>query len=370
MEIALRRSCVLLALAACGCAAGGSAPSAGGDAGTSASVDPVAPAPDTAPSVVFFPRLGNPFDDTHGSLGPGVVLMNGGLSPASAFVWMHDAVDRARIAADVVVLCTQGDDAYSAPIYAAAPFNSVQTVLVPPGASVEDAQLVGQRLASAEVVFLADGDAASYAAWAGGPIADGIRDLFQRGGVVAGAGGGAVALGAAMLMADVDSATALANPYDASIRLVQGPLGPSILAGTLVDVRTRSGERFGRLAALTARAIADGLVDSMPDAALGIGLDDGAALAIDRAAQISLLADAADDAWLVHGGAVDRVTPGQPLLWTSMQVTRFDAPGESYELAQGCGTAFSYTVAVDGAASPPFTPADPYDAPGASAPCP
>lgn len=364
------RSCVLLAFAACGCAAGGSVPSAGGDGGTSASVEPVAPAPDTAPRAVFFPRVGNPFDDTHGSLGPGVVLMNGGLSPASAFVWMHDAVDRARTAADVIVLCTQGDDAYSAPVYAAASFNSVQTVLVPPGAPLDDAQVVAQLIASAEVVFLADGDVASYATWAGGPIADAIRALFQRGGVVAGAGGGASALGAAVLTTDVDSAAALANPYDGSIHLQPGPFGGSILAGTLVDVRTRSGERFGRLAALTARAIADGLVDSTPDATLGIGLDDGAALAIDRAAQVSLLADAANDAWLVHGGVVDRVTPGQPLLWKSVHVTRFDAPGESYAPAQGCGTAFSYAVAVDGAASPPFTPADPYDAPGASSPCP
>jgi cyanophycinase-like exopeptidase len=370
MRVALRRSCVLLTLAACGCAAGGSVPSAEGDGGTRAAAEPFAPAPDTAPRVVFYPRVGNPFDDTHGSLGPGVVLMNGGLSPAGAFVWMHDAVDRARIAADVVVLCTRGDDAYSAPIYAAAPFNSVQTVLVPPGAPLDDAQLVAQRLASAEVVFLADNDVASYAAWAGGPIAQAIGALFQRGGVVAGAGGGAAALGAAVLTTDVDSTTALANPYDPSIRLLRGPVGPSILAGTLVDVRTRSGQRLGRLAALTARAMADGLFDGAPDATLGIGLDDGAALAIDRNAQISLLADADNDAWLVHGGAVDRVTPGQALLWTSMRVTRFDAPGESYEPAQGCGTAFSYVVGIDGAASPPFTPVDPYDAPGASAPCP
>jgi cyanophycinase-like exopeptidase len=372
MGVALRRSCVLAALVACGCAGGGSSTPNETTTTARVPVDPTAPAPDMAPQVVFFPRFGNPEDDMHGSLGPGVVLMNGGLTPASAVVWMHDTVDRARVAGDVVVLCTHGDDEYAAPLYAEAPFNSVQTVLVPDGATQEDVQLVAQRVESAEVVFLADGDPASYVRWAGGPIVNAIRDVFGHGGVIAGTGAGAAALGAVVLTTDVATAAALANPYDAAIDLLPGPFGASFLAGTIIDFRTKAADRFGRLAALTARMIADGLAGTIAaPMTVGIGLDDGTALAIDRAGRAAVFLDAgATGAWLLHGGTVDRIAAGQPLLWKTAGVTRFDAVGESYDFGRGCGTAFSYTVAIDGAASAPFTPADPYDAQGMSAPCP
>jgi len=361
--------CLLLASALAACANGG---------GSSTSllptavavIDDSAPAPDGELHVVFYPRIGSLVDDQWGAAGPGVVLMNGGLTP-SAFPWMHDVVDRERIAGDVVVLCTKGGDVYSSPIYAAAPFNSVQTVLVPSEAPTSDFDLVATRLATAEIVLLTDGDPAVYAGWLRTSLGDAVHAVYNRGGVVAGSGAGAAALGWAVLTTQTDSATALANPYASSIRLTPGPFAIPLMTGTYVDLGMESNDRFGVLAAMTARTAADGLTGIAGTPAMGVGLDGNAALAFDRQGIITLLsADGASAAaWIVHGGGVGQIESGKPLLWPTAQVTRFDTASESLTIASDCGTAFSYDVAIDGAAPAPFTPADPYEAQGTSNPC-
>ena len=370
MRVGLICCCLLLVPFTGACANGGG--SSGSPIATAIPVmNQSAPAPDDKLHVVFYPRIGSLDDDGWGTVGPGVVLMNGGLGPASAFAWMHDTVDKQRIAGDVVVLCTKGGDVYSNPVYAAAPFNSVQTVLVPPASPESDVALVAERLKTVEIVLLADGDTATYAGWTGRPLGDAVRAVYDRGGVVAGAGAGAAALGWAMLATHTDSATALANPYAASISLKRGPFGLPLMTGTYVDLDFETGDRFGALAAMTARAIADGLADTKPTAALGVGLDVDAALAFDSRGSVTLLGGGATPgaAWIVHGGAVDQVAAGEPLVWKAAQVTRFDTVGESLMLASNCGTAFSYEVAIDGAAANPFTPADPYEAQGTATPC-
>jgi cyanophycinase-like exopeptidase len=334
-------------------------------------IDDSAPAPEGTFHVVFYPRIGSLVDDPWGAIGPGVVLMNGGLTPASAFPWIHDTVDPQRIAGDVVVLSTKGGDVYSSAVYAAARFNSVQTVLVPSGAPRSDIDLVSARLESAEVVFLVDGEPSAYAAWAGTSLGDAVHGVYDRGGVVAGSGAGAAALGAMFLTSATDSATALADPYDPSITLVDGPFAIPLLIGTYVDLGTESNDRFGVLAAMTARAVAKGLMGIAGSPPLGVGLDVNAALAFDRQGIVTLLAgdDGPGSAWIVHGGAVGEIARGQPLVWPVAQVTRFDAAAESLTLASDCGTAFSYEVAIDGASAHPFTPADPYEAQGTANPC-
>jgi cyanophycinase-like exopeptidase len=334
---------------------------------------------ENVPEVVFYPRIGNPDGDEHGAVGPGVALLGSGTRPAAAFGWMHDTVDLARVAADVIVISTGGSDIYSDAVYAAAAFNSVQTIIVPRGASEHDLGLVGESLGSAEIVLLADGDAATYATWKDGPIAAGIRSVFGRHGVVAGSGAGATALGAAMFVPPsggpgIGSAAAVADPFDRSIVLAPGPFALSLLPGAIIDVQIRSSDHFGRLATLTARAIADGLLEAAPTLALGVGLDDGAAILIDHAGGASLLSDAgaaSGNSWWVTGAPLATgIRPGQPLSWQHVNVTRFDATGEAFDRTRRCGTAFTYQVSIDGAASPAFAPTDPYDAQGTASPCP
>jgi cyanophycinase len=327
--------------------------------------------PDLKPEVVFYPRVGNLDDDMWGTTGPGVVLMNDATGPTSAYKWMHATVDLTRIAGDVLVLCTSCGDIYSWNLYQLAPFNSVQTVLVPPHAKASDVQLVADRLGTVEIVILSDGDLPTYAAWGGTPLAAAVQDVFVRGGVVAGAGTGASALGWAVLTTPVDSATALANPYASGITLARGPFGLPAMAGAYVELGLETSDRFGVLAAMTARSISDGLADTKPSAAFGVGLDANAALAIDRAGNVTLLTDegAPGDAWLLQGAAAQQIAAGLALVWSDAEVARFDAPGESLRLGGGCGTAFSYSVGIDGADGAPFTPANPYEAAGIASPC-
>jgi cyanophycinase-like exopeptidase len=310
-------------------------------------------------------------DDQWGAVGPGVVLMNGGLGPASVFPWMHETVDPNRIAGDVVVLSTRGGDVYSGPIYAAAPFNSVQTVLVPRDAPASDIALVAQRLATAEIVFLTDGDLATYAGWVRTPMGDAVNGVYDRGGVIAGSGAGAAALGAVVLTSATDSATALADPYDTSITLVQGAFDVPLMSGTYVDLAFQANDRFGVVAAMTARSVAEGLTALGGAPPMGIGLGVNAALTIDRQGIITLVdgSGAAGNAWIVHGGEVGQIKAGMPLVWPAAPVTRFDTAAESLTVLGDCGTAFSYDVAIDGSSSTPYTPADPYDAQGTSSPC-
>ncbi len=371
MRVGRVRCCLVLALGLSACATGGESSTPTLPTAITV-IDDSAPAPDDKLHVVFYPRIGSLMDDQWGAIGPAVVLLNGGLAPASAFPWMHDAVDRERIAGDVVVLSTRGGDIYSSPIYAAADFNSVQTVLVPPEAPGADIDRVATRLATAEIVFLPDGDASAYARWAGTSLGDAVHAVYNRGGVVAGSGAGAVALGWAVLTTTTDSATALANPYAPSITLAPGPFSLPLMSGAYVDLGLASKDRFGVLAAMTARAGAEGLTGIVGTPALGVGLDVNAALAFDRQGIVTLLADdgATGSAFILHDGAGVTVASGQPLVWPAAQVTRFDTASETLTLASNCGTAFSYDVAIDGAAAAPFTPADPYDAQGTANPCP
>jgi len=361
--------CLLLAFATGACADGGSPSTTVGSAASV--IDDSAPAPDGSPRVVFYPRIGSNTDDMWGSIGPGVVLMNGGLTPISAFTWMHDTVDRVRIAGDVVVLCTKGDDVYSEAVYGLAPFNSVQTVLVPKAAPASDFDLVASRLKTAEIVFLADSAAANYDAWVGTSLGDAMLGVYDRGGVIAGSGAGAAALARAVLTTQTTSAIALANPYDPSITLTRGAFPLPLLAGVYVDLGLESGDRLGVLAAMTARAMSDGILDTTERPAMGIGLDANAALAFDYLGNATLLADdgAAGAAWIVHGSNAPQLVAGQPLVWPSAEMTRFDAMSEELSLGSDCGTAFSYDVAIDGSMPSPFTPADPYEAQGTSTPC-
>ena len=370
MKLGRVRWGVLLALANAGCATGGS--SSYDAPGPVPPIDESVQSPDLLPQVVFYPRVGNLADDGWGSTGPGVVLMNDPVGPDSAFKWIHDTVDITRIAGDVVVLCTRCGDVYSQTIYQLAPFNSVQTVLVPSQSKPSDLELVASRLETAEVVYLADGDVADYAAWAGTSIVAAVQAAYDREAVIVGAGRGAAALGRAVLTTPVDSTTALSDPYGETITLARGPFSLPAMTGSYVDLNLESTDRFGVLAAMTARAIRDGLADTTPADAMGIGLDSHAALALDRFGKVTLLGDDGTSAmaWALRGADPDQIAAGQPLVWNDAIVERFDTVDESFELSAGCGTAFSYPVSIDGSASPPYAPADPYDAEGTASPCP
>ena len=327
-----------------------------------------------AGGLVVYPRVGNPNDDGIDPLGPALVLMGGGADVDDAFTWAQGVIAGSRrTAGDVIVLTVNGDDRYAGYIAGIAGFNSVQTLRIAAGASDDDYAMAARILARAEVVFLTGEDPSAYLDWRRTPIIAAIQGVFDRGGVVGGTGGGAAVLGDAAYdgPGPVESPDAMENPYEKTITFTRRLFHFAPLEGAVVDPHFRSGERFGRLATFMARQIADGAIVADPPIALGIGVDEGSALLVDRFGRVTLAqaADAKGGGYIVTGGAAQQILADEPLVYDGLEVARLDQKGEAFDTTRGCGTAFLYRVSIDGEAKQPYAPRDPYVAPGVQSHC-
>ena len=341
------------------------APTAPADAGDVATCSP-------SPAVTLFPRVGPPADDTRAPLGPGLVLMGGGPDVDAAFVWMRETALGATPgrAGDLVVLRASGADGYDAYAYATADFASVQTILVGPGATPGDLACVAGIVSRAEVVFFAGGDQSKYVAWKGTPLMAAVQSVHDRGGVVGGTSAGCAILGELAYDAvtagstNVATSDAIADPFEPTISFARGALRFPSLAGVITDPHFRQRDRMGRLAAFMARQHTDGAVTRTPPAVLGVGVDEGTALVVDRNGDAHILQQSAGTgaAYLVRGGVPDQAKSGVPLVYRKLQVTRLASSSESFSFRTWCGTGSVYRIGVFGDAPPPYEPRDPYDA--------
>lgn len=357
------------ALAIAGCATSGTAgfgePSGDGDGVPASSWrEPV-----RARGVVVYPRLGNTEDDPINGLGPALVLMGGQAKVPSAFEWAHEVVGGQRkYAGDVVVLTFADDDSYAASMIGATTFNSARTVRLLPHAGASDYEIAAFYVDFAEVVFLVGDDADAFARWRRTPLASAIQAALGRGAVLGGVGAGASVLGDFAFDggAQVTTSDALDDPYEATIRFSRQIVDIPALESLVVEPRFRDADRFGRLAAFMARQVGDGTLAVTPPRVLGLGVDDGAAALVDRFGRVAIAQNdgSSGNVYVLDAGVPDQIAPSRPLIYSNILVARLDAPGETYELGRGCGTAFRYSVSVRGGAAQPYTPADPYVAAG------
>ncbi len=330
-------------------------------------------------SITVFPRVGDPTDDAVKPAGPGLVVMGGGPDVDDAFVWAQATIagSRAGRAGDVVVLRATGGDAYAPYLHAIAPFHSVQTLLVPSGASKADLAAAAAIVDRAEVVFFAGGDQSDYVAWKGTSLAAAVQGVFDRGGVVGGTSAGAAILGHHVYDArnagtnNLTSADALVDPFDARATFTHGMFAFPALREVITDTHFEQRDRFGRLAAFMARQHVDGAVTTVPPLVVGVGVDEGAALVVDSSGVARLKRQKTGArAFVAKADAPGALLPGAPLVYPGLMVYRFDDPLDTFDFAKGCGDLRSYAEAVDGSKASPFTPPSPYDAPGTTAPCP
>lgn len=328
-------------------------------------------------ALVVHSRLGSPADDQMGPIGPGIVLLGGGPDVDSAFHWMRATIAATRhTAGDVVVLRANDDDSLAQHVAELGVFNSVQTLTLSPKASADDLDVVAFFLSRAEGVIIASDDASEFLRWRTTALVAAVQGVFDRGGVVAGVGGGASILGqfahdTALASGAVQTSDAIANPFGKSMVFVRDTFRFPQLEGFLVDAHFRENDRFGRLAAFMARQVSDGTLASHPPRVFGIGVDQGNAVVIDRFSRASLLqADGvAGGAYVLTGGAPEQIKPGLPLVYRDIVVARMDSPGEAFDLDRGCGTAFMYRVSVQGGDMQRYAPIDPYEAAGVSNDC-
>jgi cyanophycinase-like exopeptidase len=302
--------------------------------------------------------------------GPGLVLSGGGLSEMPdeiVLAWM-----RARIgvpgtarAGNLLILKASGERYYTDAFYRESRFAYVQEILIPPCATRAQVDAIAPYADRADAVLFAGGDQAHYAAWKGSKLIAAVRRVYARGGIVGGGSAGLAIQGEVVfdsvaadriLPDDEDVATpdAVKNPYEPAISFTTGFFDWPPMRDTITDTHVARRNRFGRLTAFMARAVGDRLVRGSH--IFGVAVDEGAALLVDARGNARLVERPREDdgyapqgAWIVQGGAAQRLRPGVPLRYT-VQVTHLTA-GMTYDLAakraMGGG---SYRVTVDGAA--------------------
>jgi cyanophycinase-like exopeptidase len=312
--------------------------------------------PPLSGAVTVYPRRGALDDDEALPAGPGVVL-DGGFEGDVVRRWIHSHVANSVAAhADVVVLTANDTDASGGWLEAAA-FHSVQTFRIGDGATLGDLAWVGERIAHAEVVWFTGGDQAKYVRWKGTPIAAAVNASYARGGIVGGASAGMIVLGEFVndatltLSENLTTPLLVANPYDARLHFTRDVFSLGLLRGVITDPHFSARDRLGRLSAFMARQVADGNTQEV----LGVGVDDGAALAIDAlGVGVRLANSPASSVFVLRGGAASQVVDGKPLQYPNLELVKLAEDGDSYNVALRCGTGKYKRLSVDGSFVPPY----------------
>jgi cyanophycinase-like exopeptidase len=156
------------------------------------------------------------------------------------------------------------------------------------------------------------------------------------------------------LSENITTPVAVADPYDARIHFTQGLLLFPPLARCITDPHFSGRDRMGRLSAFMARQVKDGF--AAPDV-LGVGVDDGAALAIDKNGLGRRLAASDGPAvFVVRGAAPEVAAAGMPLVYRGLHVVKLASGADSFDFTLRCGNGAAQDFDVDGTAAPPYAP--------------
>lgn len=200
--------------------------------------------------------------------------MGGGVEPDEAFVWWQPYVN----GGDVVVLRTSGADGYNDYLFTQiGGIDSVETLLVDTRALAND-PYVRYRLETAEAVFMAGGDQATYLdAWKGTGVEDGLHAAWDRGAILGGTSAGLAVLGDRVFSAangTVYSDEALEDPFNPYMTFEDDFLDLPPLQGWITDSHFDERDRYGRLVGFLARWSVQGLPR------YGLGVDESTALVV------------------------------------------------------------------------------------------
>jgi cyanophycinase len=287
-------------------------------------------------------KAGAATDATPVCAGPAYAFGGGGRDVDAAFQWLIDQVRGATGAAgpklDVVILRCSGGDGYQAPILALNGVNSVETILGTCRADFEDPE-VAASVARAEVVYFAGGNQANYVEYIRGSASDrAIRTVLAKGGGLGGTSAGAAIQGAIIHDAGTGSSTsaqALADPYHPKIHFTYGWFPIPFLADVLFETHFQQGDggydRLGRMLSFLARQVQDG-----HGPVLGLGLDAGTSLVVDKAGMATVMGRNQVQVVLLEQPP-EFCRRGLPLTCTGYQAWTL-GPGQRFDLAHRPGT--------------------------------
>lgn len=338
----------------------------------------VSPAPDThscAPRV--FPGIGTYARTTSPLHGPGLLLQGGGTDIDEVWRWTHRVLTGSptKPGGNVVVLRAYTDeDAYSPYIQPLGPFASVRTIGIPHCASRADIDALASYVDGADAVFFAGGDQANYVVWKDSALIAAVRRVWDRGGVIGGTSAGLAVQGAFVYDSvaanrlhpgdddyEVRTANAVPAPFEPEISFTTGFFAWPPLAGIITDTHFARRDRFGRLVAFMARIAAAN--PAVANTLYGLGVDERSALLVDKNGEATLVEYPGDGyrtrgAYLVGPVDVQRLQPGESLR-AKVAVLHLDRPGERVNLIAKHGDGHTYSVTVDGSATP-FYSVSPY----------
>jgi cyanophycinase len=302
------------------------------------------------PAYRYF-RVGNTAQATV-TLRAGYALMGGGKDLDEAFQWLCGRAP----GGDLLVLRASGDDDYNPYIKGLCKLNSVATLILPNRAAAMD-PFAAQAIRDASVLFIAGGDQANYINfWQGTPVQDALNGAIRRGVPIGGTSAGLAVLGEYAYTAqgdrpddkDLDSRTAIANPFGPRITLVHRFLNISILDGIITDSHFAKRNRMGRLLVFIARLNAPrGSPQLMPSPPVrGLGIDEGAAVLVepDGAARVI---GRGRGAWFVSETTPPQFPDsGRPMASGQFDVQRV-TPGHAFNLRTWTGDASRFTLSIE-----------------------
>jgi cyanophycinase-like exopeptidase len=306
------------------------------------------------------------------SHGPGLVLDGGGDSGRGPFRWMEQTIARGGgEKADVVFLTSNdySEKAEPGPILRRiGGFNAVRSFNIPKCATHASYAIVARAIDESEGVYIDGGAQENYVPWRNSAIAASIDRLYLRGGVVGGGSAGLAILGnfiydavaAGARNAVTGTPDAVEDPYEPRISLSGAIFHFGPLRNAITDTHLVVRDRLGRMIVFMARLVADGAVTAHPARILGVGVDEGSTIVVDRAGIGRLMATDGDGrAYLVVGGAPAVVRRGMPLQYDNLQMTILTHRNPTFDFMRWSGTTKPLALAIDGRRSY-YRPFNPY----------
>ena len=274
---------------------------------------------------------------------PGLLLAGGATDQDDAMRWLIGHAG----GGDIVVLDAWGKDSYGPYIMGLGDVNSVETFVFNNRSGAYDPFLL-EKLRHAEAIFFDGGNQWDYVHfWRGTPVAD-IIDQAARKEPVGGISAGLAILGHYVYSAElgtIDSVAALKNPYQSHVTLVNDFLSLPNLGNVITDTHFATRDRMGRLVTFLARIMNDGWTPQ----ACGIGVEQGATVAVDQNGRATIFGQA-PAYFLRTAHAPEVCQKNTPLTFTNVEVYRIQGGKASFNVRTWSGTGgTAYTVsAVDG----------------------
>jgi cyanophycinase len=227
--------------------------------------------------------------------------------------------------------------------------NSVATLVIPDRRAAND-PFVAKTIRNAEAIFISGGDQANYINfWQDTPVQQQLNAAMLKGIPIGGTSAGLAVQGEYIYSAqndppdgpDLDSKTALGNPFHPRVVIARRFLANPLLKDTITDTHFVTRDRMGRLLAFMARIAGSG-----PHAQVkGIGVDEQTAVLLETDGHASIVGHGAAYFLLASVGPAV-LKQGVPLSIQNISVQKV-VPRGSFDVPSWKGTAVSYQLSVD-----------------------